>query len=75
MMLVIERVILLVVDVLSKDLGFFSFDDFESGDVLYLELLSDVYDIFFGVIEDVGIEDNGLVLYLVFKLMEYGNGV
>lgn len=74
-MLVIERVILLVVDVLSKDLGFFSFDDFESGDVLYLELLSDVYDIFFGVIEDVGIEDNGLVLYLVFKLMEYGNGV
>ncbi|EPY2709760.1 transcriptional regulator [Vibrio cholerae] len=74
-MLAIERAIPLVVDALSKDSGLFSFDDLESGDALYPELLSDVHDIFLGVIEDAGIEDNGLALHLVFKLMEYGNGV
>lgn len=45
-MLAIERAIPLVVDALSKDSGLFSFDDLESGDALYPELLSDVHDIF-----------------------------
>lgn len=66
-MLAIERAIPLVVDALSKDSGLFSFDDLESGDALYPELLSDVHDIFLGVIEDAGIEDNGLALHLVLN--------